>query len=148
MYDWAISTYIWHAVRRVGSELGIEPEPRDPPPPFQEWDEIRLRVRSCGEGLKRHTHGALAKRLMHIVHLSGNTSGVLKLSSDWLNSTGFPGDMCVMFFNVPPGNKDAMVPNSLTKEESSRVHNCDDKCGSNKRWIFKSMWNRILNRIA
>ncbi len=85
---------------------------------------------------------------MHMVHLSGNTSGVLKLSSDWLNSTGFPGDVFVTFSNVPPGNKDAVVPNSLTKEESSRVHNCDDKCGSNKHWSFKSMWNRILNRIA
>ncbi len=49
--------------------------------------------------------GPLAKRLMHIVHLSGNTSGVSKSSSDWLNYTGFPGDVCVAFFIVPPGNK-------------------------------------------
>ncbi len=33
-------------------------------------------------------HRALAKRLMHMVHLSGNTSGVSKSSSDWLNYTG------------------------------------------------------------
>ncbi len=77
---------------------------------------------------------------MHMAHLSGNTSGVSK-SSDWLNYTGFPGDVCVVFFNVPPGNKDAVVPNPLTKEESRRVYNCDDErlSGSNKRWIFKSM---------
>ncbi len=43
---------------------------------------------------------------MHMAHLSGNTSGVSKSSSDWLNYTGFPGDACVAFFNVPPGNKD------------------------------------------
>ncbi len=85
----------------------------------------------------------LAKRLMHMAHLSGNTSGVSKSSSDWLNYTGFPGDVCVAFFNVPARNKDAVAPNPLTKEESRRVYNCDDKrlSRSNKRWIFKSMWN-------
>ncbi len=38
------------------------------------------------------------------------------------------------FFNVLPGNKDAVAPNPLTKEESRRVYNCDDKrlSGSNK----------------
>ncbi len=61
--------------------------------------------------LRRHTHGPLAERLMHTAHESGNTSGVAKSSSDWLNYTGFPGDMCVAFFNVPPGNKDAVMPN-------------------------------------
>ncbi len=45
--------------------------------------------------LRRHAQGALAKRLMHMAHLSGNTSGVSKSSSDWLNYTGFPGDVCV-----------------------------------------------------
>ncbi len=67
-------------------------------------------------------------------HISGNTSGVWKSSSDWLNFTGFLGDL-VSFFNVPPGNKDAMKPNPLMKEESGRVYNCDDEClsGSIKR---------------
>ncbi len=55
---------------------------------------------------------------MHMAHLSGNTSGVSKSSSDWLNYTGFPGDVCVVLFNIPPGNKDAVAPNPLTKEES------------------------------
>ncbi len=50
-----------------------------------------------------------------MAHLSGNTSRVLKSSSDWLNYTGFPGDVCVAFFNVPPGNKDAVTPNPLAK---------------------------------
>ncbi len=35
--------------------------------------------------LRRHAHGPLAKRLMHTAHFSGNTSGVSKSSSDWLN---------------------------------------------------------------
>ncbi len=52
--------------------------------------------------LRRHAHGPLAKRLMHMAHLAGNTSGVSKSSSDWLNYTG---DVCVAFFNIPPGNK-------------------------------------------
>ncbi len=40
---------------------------------------------------------------------------------------------------VPPGNKDAMTPNPLTKEESSRVYKCDDErlSGSTKRWFSK-----------
>ncbi len=77
--------------------------------------------------LRRHAHGPLAKRLMHMAHLSGNTSGVSKSSSDWLNYTGFPGDLCVAFFNVTPVNKHAVTPNPLTKEESCRVYKCDDK---------------------
>ncbi len=91
--------------------------------------------------LRRHTHGPLAERLMYMTHKNGNTSGVSKSSSDWLNYPGFPGDVCVAFFNVPPGNKNAVAPNPLTKEESRRVHNCDDKrlSGSTKCWIFKSM---------
>ncbi len=74
-----------------------------------------------------------------MAHLSGNTSGVSKSSSDWLNYTGFPRDVCVAFFNVPPGNKDVVAPNPLTKEESCRVYKCDDKrlSGSNKRWDFQ-----------
>ncbi len=50
--------------------------------------------------LRRHAHGPLAKHLMHMVHFSGNTSGVSKSSSDWLNYTGFPGEVCVVFFNL------------------------------------------------
>ncbi len=61
---------------------------------------------------------------MHMVHLSGNTSVVSKLSADWLNNTGFPGDVCVAFFNFSPGNKDAVTPNPLAKEESHHVYKC------------------------
>ncbi len=64
---------------------------------------------------------------MHMAHLSGNTSGVSKSLSDWLNYTGFPGDVCVAFCNVLPGNINAVTPNPLTKEESRRVYKCDDK---------------------
>ncbi len=77
--------------------------------------------------LRRHAHGPLAKRLMHMVHFSGNTSGVSKSSSDWLNYTGFPGDVCVAFFNVPRGNKDAVAPKPLVKEESRCVYKCDEE---------------------
>ncbi len=89
--------------------------------------------------LRHHAHWPLAKSLMHTAHLAGNTSGVSKSSSDWLDYTGFPWDVCVAFFNAPPGNKEAVTPSPLKKEESRRVYNCDDKrlSGSTKRWIFK-----------
>ncbi len=104
---------------------------------------LSISLNQSSLSLRCHANGLLAKRLMHMAHLSGNTSGVSKLSSDWLNYTGFPGDVCVAFFNVSPGNKDAVELNPLMKEESRRVYNCDDErlSGSNKRWIFKSMWN-------
>ncbi len=47
--------------------------------------------------LKRHAHGTLAKHLMHMAHFSGNTSGMSKSSSDWLNLTRFRGDASVYF---------------------------------------------------
>ncbi len=68
--------------------------------------------------LRCQTHGPLAKRLMHTVHLSGNTSVVSKSFSDWFNYTGFPGEVCVTFFNVLPGIKDAMVPNPSRKKKA------------------------------
>ncbi len=61
--------------------------------------------------LRRHAHRPLAKRLMHTGHLAGNTSGVSKSSSNCVDYTGFPGDECVVFFNVPLGNKNAVLPN-------------------------------------
>ncbi len=76
-----------------------------------------------------------------MAHKSGNTSGVLKLSSDWLNYTGFLGDVCVAFLNVLPGNKDAVTPNPLAKEESCRVYNCDDERLSGST---KSLQHRIF----
>ncbi len=66
----------------------------------------------CGGKTNTWLHRQLAERPMHTIHLSGNTSGVSKSSSDWLNYTGFPGDVSVAFFNVLPGNKDAMALNS------------------------------------
>ncbi len=35
--------------------------------------------------------------------------------------------MSVAFIFGPPGNKDAVAPNPLTKEESRRVYKCDDE---------------------
>ncbi len=55
-----------------------------------------------------------------MAHLSTNTSGVLKSPSDWLNYTGFPGDVCVAFFNVQPGNKNSVAPNQ-EKSQKKKV---------------------------
>ncbi len=63
--------------------------------------------------------------LMHMAHLSGNTSVLSKSSSDWLNYTGFPGDVCVVFFIVPSANKDSIAPKFLTKAESRCVYRFD-----------------------
>ncbi len=43
--------------------------------------------------------------------------------------------MCVVLFNVLPGNKDAVTSNPPHKS----VYNCDDKrlSGSTKCWVFK-----------
>ncbi len=57
-------------------------------------------------------------------HLSGNTSVVPKLL-DWLNYIGFPGDVLRSFTFLLSGDKDAVAPNPLTKEESRRVYKCD-----------------------
>ncbi len=98
---------------------------------------------NSSNSLRLHTHGLLAKRLMHMAHKSGNTSGVSKSSSDLLNYTGFPEDICFAFFNVPHGNKDAMMPNPPHERRKPCMYNCDDErlSGSTKRWIFKSMRN-------
>ncbi len=59
---------------------------------------------------------------MHMAHKIRNTlKETWKSSSDWLNSTVFPGDVCVAFFNVPPGNNDAVMPKPLMEEESCKV---------------------------
>ncbi len=75
----------------------------------------------------------VAKRLMNMAHLSGNTSVVSKSSSDWLNYTGFLGDVCVEFFNVPPGNK-AALPWRQTPHER-RKPSC------------LQLWRRMLIRV-
>lgn len=55
----------------------------------------------------------LAELLMHMADKVGNTLGVSKSPSDWSNYTGFLQDVCITFFKVPPGNKDAIKPNLL-----------------------------------
>ncbi len=50
---------------------------------------------------------------------------MLKSLLYWLNYTGFLGDVCVAFFNVSPGNKEAVTPNPPKKEESRRVYKCE-----------------------
>ncbi len=73
-----------------------------------------------------HDHGLLAECLMHIAYKIGNSSGV-------------SGDVCVTFFDVPHGNKDAVIPNPLMEEESFCVCNCDNEClrGSTKTLFSK-----------
>ncbi len=36
----------------------------------------------------------------------------------WLNYTEFPGDVYVAFFNVLPGNKDAVAPTPSSKKKA------------------------------
>lgn len=62
--------------------------------------------------------------LMQKAHKMGNTS-----SSD---STGFPVDMYVAFFNGMPEIK--AKPNPLMEEENGNVYNCDNE--RLLRWIF------------
>ncbi len=72
--------------------------------------------------LKRYAHGPLAEYLMHMAHKKWKHFRSL-IQPDWLNYTGFPEEACVAFFNIPPGSKDAVAPNPLTKEEGRRVYN-------------------------
>ncbi len=107
-----------------------------PPPNSHHWSSqccCSLSSPVISLSLRRHDHGPLAKRLMHMVHLSGNTSGVSKSSSDWSNYTGFPGDMCVAFFNVLPENKDYL-------KYIREFHTLVCYCGDNS-----TPWNVMLN---
>ncbi len=89
---------------------------------FKGWDQESGDIWVASLSLRRHAHGTLAKRLMHMAHFSGNTSGMSKSSSDWLNSTGFPGDMSVAFIFGPPGNKDAVFTNVTTKAYQGQLN--------------------------
>ncbi len=80
-----------------------------------EMDNTSLSLASLS--LRHHAHGPLDKRLMHMVKLFVSTSVVSK-SSDWLNYTGIPGDVCVAFFNILPENKDAVAPNPSRKKKA------------------------------
>jgi len=92
--------------------------------------------------LRRHAHGPLAEHLMHIAHLTGNSSGFSKSSSDWLNSTG-----CVSRSLMAHLETNAVMPNPLMEKECRRVYNYDNERlpGSTKRWMFKSMWSSQLH---
>lgn len=74
-----------------------------------------------GLSLRRHTYGLLAECLMHMAHKIGIGK------SDWLNSTGFPRDVCVTFLNSPPGNKDAVTLNPFMEETCHCVYNCENE---------------------
>ncbi len=56
-----------------------------------------------------------------MLHFSGNTSGVSKSLSDWLRISGRRVSRSLTL----RANKDAVAPNSLTKEERRRVYKCD-----------------------
>lgn len=58
----------------------------------------------------------LAEHLMDKAHKMGNTSEVSKKSSDWLTSTGFLENVCVMFFNYLLGNKVVVTPNCNSRD--------------------------------
>ncbi len=102
---------------------------------------IVLTLLSCSLSLRRHAHGTLGKHLMHMAHKNGNTSGVSKLSLDWIIQDF--RETCLSRSLTFRLAKMAWRQNTLAKEECRRVYHCDNKrlSGSNKCWIFKSMWN-------
>ncbi len=82
-----------------------------------------------------------------MAHLSGNTSGVSKSSSDWLDYTGFLGDVCVAFFNVLPGNKNSVAPNPLTKEKSHNLQLTTSTCQDQLNTEFSKVCEKFKVRI-
>ncbi len=44
------------------------------------------------------------------------------------------------FFNVPPGNKNAVAPNPLTKEESHRVYKTGSTSQDQLNAEFSKVW--------
>ncbi len=102
---------------------------------------IVLTLLSCSLSLRRHAHGTLGKHRMHMAHKSGNTLGISKLSLDWIIQD-FRETCLLHSLTFRLETKMAWHQNTLAKEESRCVYNCD-KClsGSNKCWIVNSMWN-------
>lgn len=78
----------------------------------------------------------LPKCLMHTAHKVRNNRGVLKSSSDWLDSSGFPVDMCLE-------TKPFWCSAPLMEEGRHHVYNCDIKCLSD----FQMMWNSQYRHI-
>jgi len=62
-----------------------------------------------------------------MVHLTGNTSGMSKSSSDWLNFIGFPGGVSVAFIFGPPGNKAQISVAFIFGPPGNKAQMCD--CG-------------------
>lgn len=67
----------------------------------------------------------LAECQMHMTYGIGNTPGVSKSSSYWMNSTGFPGDTCVAFLSGPLGNKAVVTPKPLALKKKAIVFKTD-----------------------
>ncbi len=61
------------------------PAPKGSRPYFDSSAPHTRSLRNPSLSLKLHAHGPLAKCLMHMAHLSGNTSGVSKSSSYWFS---------------------------------------------------------------
>ncbi len=71
------------------------------------------------------------------------SGGNLARTPVWLKNTGFPGDVCVVFFNIPPGNKEAVAPNPLTKDKC--VTCCDDE---HVRTVSTSQLNAGFSKVC
>ncbi len=68
---------------------------------FESWDLVSYLLACCwfplSLSLRCHTPGPLAECMMNTAHLTGNTSGVSKSSSDWSNYRNLIelSEMCV-----------------------------------------------------
>ncbi len=66
----------------------------------------------------------------HDTLLAGDSSVVSHSSSDWMKCTGFSGDVCITFLNVPKMPNPVMEEESLTTVMISAFPNQLCSCGS------------------
>lgn len=60
---------------------------------------VKKKLVNVSRSLRRLAHWPLVKRLMYKPRISGITSACMKSPFDWLDFTGFSGDVRVAFFN-------------------------------------------------
>ncbi len=98
----------------------------------------------CSLSLRLHTHGSLAKCLMHMAH----KVETLQECRSHRRIGWIIQDVCVAFFNVLPGKKDVVMPNPPHEEKKPSCLQLwwRTLSGSTKPWILKSMWNISSSR--
>lgn len=63
---------------------------------------LNFSIQTLNFNFSYSAHGPLVERLIHMAHFTGNTSGC-------------PGDVCVVFFIGPPWKKKAVTPKPLVE---------------------------------